>query len=462
MPEPTQTPLSQLSSMPAEFSILCAILCDPQAYDVVSASLPPEAFYSSSNRRIYEAMGRLSMAGNPIDIVSIGNDLNAQNLLEDVGGYTYLTTLKEQSYTSQSLSHHVEIVFEFHVLRAVYITSVRLQQEAISPGANPHHVLEAAETSLFKLSSSRRIGVTKIGDYLPQAFEVIERHHSTPGGMIGVPSGLTKLDEITCGFNATDLIILAGRPSMGKTALALTSARNTAQLNHAVGFFSLEMSAQQLALRLISMSARVSSQLIKLGKVDREGFQRIATTINSLQTLPLYIDDTPQLTIQELRSRARILVSRYNVEIIYVDYLQLLRIAYDRFRQFENRVVEVSLISQMLKALAKELNIPVVALSQLSRAVETRGGDRRPVLSDLRESGAIEQDADVVMFVYRPEVYDRVEIEGQAEVIIAKQRNGPLGTANLKYVKEFTLFENLSSLASPAGYDDEILKSVPF
>ncbi|MGH7454104.1 MAG: replicative DNA helicase, partial [bacterium] len=307
-------------------------------------------------------------------------------------------------------------------------------------------ILDKAEQRIFSLSERRlRRGFEFINPILHKTFDTIESYHHRRGSVTGVASGFNDLDEMTSGFQNSDLIIVAGRPSMGKTAFCLNMARNAA-VDHkiGVGIFSLEMANYQLALRLLCSEARVNSHAVRTGKLPREQFSKLALAVGKLAEAPIYIDDTPALTVMEIRAKARRLVAEKKVGLFIVDYLQLVRGP----RTSESRQIEISMISQSLKALAKELDVPVIALSQLSRAVEQRGGDRRPILSDLRESGAIEQDADVVLFIYRPEVYDRVEFEGISEIIIGKQRNGPTGTIKVMFLKDYVLFANLEKSRS--------------
>lgn len=445
----------------AEIAVLGGIFYAPDKLDEVRELLSPGDFYSRKLAEIYSAMITLSDKNETVDLIGVSRSLQSSGKLDEVGGMFFLTGLVSSVTSAANILVHASMVKDDALKRRVGHIGREIVTFSEESSFSGKEALDAAEKIFFNLAVQRANGgAVQIGKRMEAAFSKVEAFHASQGGITGVPSSINSLDILTTGWQKSDLIIVAGRPSMGKTAAALTFALQAAKSGTPVCFFSLEMSTEQIMLRLLCMDARVNSQRMRSGKLSREDFQRLAASINALSPLNFYIDDTPALTVQNLRSRARLMRAKHNVGLFAVDYLQLARYQVEKGRAMENRTVEVSLISQSLKAMAKELDVPVIALSQLSRAVEQRGGDKRPVLSDLRESGAIEQDADVVMFVYRPEVYDRVENEGEAEFILAKQRNGPLGTAKVIYRKEYTLFENLSGKPAVtgdpySGYDGE-------
>lgn len=440
----------------AEIAVLGAMLQDANAINTVQEILKPEDFRATKHVKICGAIYSLADKNEAVDIVTVAAALGDE--LKNVGGVTYLSELVSRTPSAANVAAHCRIVADMSQLRRLGEIGIEITGYAHEIGADASYVLEASEKMIFDVSMQKiRGGFVSLPRIMHKTFEKIEGYHAKQGGVTGIPSGLMELDAMTCGWQNTDLIIVAGRPSMGKTSVVLAALKNAA-FDHGepVGIFSLEMANYQLAIRLLCMDARVNSQALRSGKLSKADFAKLATSINKFQSAKIFIDDTPALTITELRARARRLKMQEGIKLLAVDYLQLLRVGGRDGRGYENRVVEVSIISQSLKALAKELDIPVIALSQLSRAVETRGGDKRPVLSDLRESGSIEQDADVVMFVYRPEVYDRVEIEGLSELILAKQRNGPLGTANVLFLKDYTLFTNLAKSADvPKHWQDD-------
>jgi replicative DNA helicase len=344
------------------------------------------------------------------------------------------------------VDHHLRIVLERYLLRKLIEESAGIARECYEGVEDVYEIIDRSEQRIFGLSEKRlRRTFQHISPIMHDAFETIERFHERQGTVTGVPSGFTKLDELTSGFQQSELIIVAGRPSMGKTAFCLNVARAvTVGGKTPVGIFSLEMSKRQLALRLLCAEARVDAHGVRTGRLADDQWQKLSMCVGVLTEAPIYIDDTPGIGVLELRAKARRLKKEKDIGLIIIDYLQLMQGP----RNAESRQQEISVISRSLKALSKELDVPVMALSQLSRAVEIRGGERRPMLSDLRESGAIEQDADVVLFIYRPEFYMKREeaemkqLEGKAEVIIGKQRNGPVGTVHLNFIKQYARFEN--------------------
>jgi replicative DNA helicase len=378
---------------------------------------------------------------NPIDTVSVSDELKKVKSLKSVGGIYYLTGLVDKVPTSARVETYAEIVKEKGMLRDLIATSHEISKKALDAGDSVGSILDDAEQSIFNLTEQKDSKIYQhIEPILSSTVKRIEDIAANPGSTIGVPSGIIDLDKLTAGFQKGDLIIIAGRPSMGKTALALTVARNAAiESKSPTAIFSLEMSSDQLGQRLLTSEARVDNSHVRRGSLPSGKWKNINIASGKLAQAPLYIDDTPALSILDLRSRARRLKRERNIELIIVDYLQLMQGP----KNSENRQNEISQITQSLKALAKELNIPVIALSQLSRAVEQRT-KKEPMLSDLRESGAIEQDADVVIFLYRPSVYDKEnqDLKGLAYLIVAKQRNGPTGRVTSTFIDTYARFDN--------------------
>ena len=402
-------------------------------------------FYADKHRQIYRAIVSLFERNEPADLVTVSEELKKRKLLDEVGGPLYLTSLVESTPTAANVSYHAKIVLEKSLLRKLITTATQIVAESYDASENAHDLLDRAEQKIFSLAERRlRKGFDPLRIILHDTFEAIEKFHDRKGHVIGVPSGFTALDEYTAGFQSSDFIVVAGRPSMGKTAFALGVARHAAvEAKVPVAIFSLEMSSHQLAQRMLCAEARVDAHRVRTGRLPDQDWSRLSISVGALAEAPIFIDDTPALGILELRSKARRLMTEHHAGLIVIDYLQLMVGP----KGAESRQQEISEISRSLKALAKELSVPVMALSQLSRAVETRGGRKRPILSDLRESGAIEQDADVVLFLYRPEIYELKdertgEAEGVAEVIIGKQRNGPTGSVLLSFVKQYAKFEN--------------------
>ena len=439
----------------AEAAVLGAMLIEREAVSRAFELLDDSSFYKTDHQRIYQAMQTLFERGEPIDTLTLAAELQRRGDLDAVGGSYYLTELAARVPSAANVEYHARLVLEKSLLRKLISTATTIAGDAYEGAENAGDLLDRAEQQIFGLSERRlRRGFESISPILTKTFETIEEYHSRQGVVTGVATGFAKLDELTSGFQKSDLIIVAGRPSMGKTALCLNIARNAA-VDHGVGvgFFSLEMANYQLAMRLLCAEAMVNAHSVRTGRLPKEHWQRLSKSVGKLADAPIYIDDTPAMAVMEIRAKARRLVAEKNVGLFVIDYLQLVRGP----KNAESRQIEISMISQSLKALAKELNVPVVALSQLSRAVEQRGGDRRPILSDLRESGAIEQDADVVLFVYRPEVYERSEIEGQSEIIIGKQRNGPTGIVKLTFLKDYVLFKDAAE-----HYSDVVPSDAPF
>ena len=431
----------QPQAIEAEEAVLGSMMIDEDAANkAISILDSSHYFYKDSHRKIFEAMISLMNNNDPIDTVSVSDELKKVKSLKSIGGIYYLTGLVEKVPTSARVETYAEIVKEKGMLRDLITTSHEISKKALDAGDSVGSILDEAEQSIFNLSENKTSKIYEhIDPILNSTVKRIEEIAANPGSTIGVPSGLIDLDKLTAGFQKGDLIVIAGRPSMGKTALALTIARNAAIENDsATAIFSLEMSSDQLGQRLLTSEAKVDNSLVRRGSTNIK-WKNINIAAGKLSQAPLYIDDTPALSILDLKARARRLKREKNIELIVVDYLQLMQGP----KNAENRQNEISQITQSLKALAKELNIPVIALSQLSRAVEQRS-NKEPILSDLRESGAIEQDADVVIFLFRPAVYDKDDqkYKGIAYLIVAKQRNGPTGRVTTSFIDTYARFDN--------------------
>ena len=432
----------QPQALEAEEAVLGSMMIDEDAANkAISILGTNHYFYKDAHKKIFDAMLTLSSESNPIDTVSVSDELKKIKSLKSIGGIYYLTGLVDKVPTSARVETYAEIVKEKGMLRDLISTSHSISKKALDAGDSVGSILDEAEQSIFSLTEQKDTKIYKhIEPILSATVKRMEEIAANPGSTIGVPSGIIDLDKLTAGFQKGDLVIIAGRPSMGKTALALTIARNAAiENNSGTAIFSLEMSSDQLGQRLLTSEARVDNSHVRRGSLPSGKWKNINIASGKLAQAPLYIDDTPALSILDLRSRARRLKRERNIEMIIVDYLQLMQGP----KNSENRQNEISQITQSLKALAKELDIPVVALSQLSRAVEQRT-KKEPQLSDLRESGAIEQDADVVIFLYRPSVYDKDDesVKGMAYLIVAKQRNGPTGRVTASFIDTYARFDN--------------------
>ncbi|GIW45960.1 MAG: replicative DNA helicase [Candidatus Binatia bacterium] len=444
-------------SLDAEQSVLGGILLDTGAIDRAVELLSAEDFYREAHRKIFRAMLALSQRGEPVDVVTLANELTAEGCLEEVGGTAYLVELAERVPTAANLAYYARIVREKAILREVIQAATELAASAYE--ARPGEVddfLDRVEHRIFEISERRvRPQFAKMNDLMLTAVHTIESLYERRGLITGVPTGFVDLDRLTSGLQPADLIIVAARPGMGKTAFALNVAVNAAQqANVGVAVFSLEMSKQQLALRMLCSEAGVDSHNVRTGYLASGDFQKIVHAADRLSRLPIFIDDTPGLSILELRAKARRLKREQEAKLglVVVDYLQLMR----GHERTDNREQEISSISRSLKALAKELDIPVMALAQLNRQVESRA-DRRPIMADLRESGAIEQDADLILFLFRPWVYEKKkDNEHDAEVIIGKQRNGPTDIVKLTYLPEYTRFENRTEMELVVPAEDEL------
>lgn len=457
--------------------VLGAMMIDKKGVDEVIDILHPDAFYKKSHQAIYEAIHQLFETGEPVDLLTVSNRLRQNKKMEIAGGEFYLAQLTQKVASSAHIEFHARIVLQKYIQRSLIKISSEIIEDSYDETIDVFDLLDVAESKLYDVSQGNlKSSIQTAQDLVLLAKKNIEEI-ANKEGLSGIPSGFTKLDDLTSGWQPSDLIIIAARPGMGKTALTLSMARNMAvQHKIPVAFFSLEMSSVQLITRLISSETGLSSETLRTGKLEKHEWQQLNVKVKDLEAAPLYIDDTPSLSIFDLRAKARRLASQYGIKIIMIDYLQLMTAGGSQ-KGSGNREQEISTISRNLKALAKELNIPVIALSQLSRAVETRTGSKRPILSDLRESGAIEQDADIVSFIYRPEYYkidewdddERSPTEGQAEFIVAKHRNGGLDEIRLKFIGKFGRFENIEDHVFPtelhssmnSGFDGFSTKNFP-
>jgi replicative DNA helicase len=429
-------------ALDVERTILGSMLIDKNATALVFELLDENAFYSGANSKIFECMKSLFEQSVPIDVITLDAELQKRSWLDAVGGSSYLGELAESIATSANVEYYAKILREKETLRELISTAASITTDCFSNDVEPQELLDKAEARIFSISESRvKNRFESVGQLLPHTFEEIADY--SKGSFKGILTGFTELDEMTTGLQKSDLVIIAGRPSMGKTSFALSIAINAAvHAKRSTAIFSLEMSKQQLVQRLLCGEARVNMHLLRSGKLPKRDLPRLSLAAGPLSEAPLYIDDTPGISVLELRAKARRLKAQSNLELVMVDYLQLMGSS----GAVESRQQEISQISRSLKGVAKELDVPMVVLSQLSRAPEQRTGNHRPQLSDLRESGAIEQDADVVMFVYRDEVYnkDDEQVKGKAEIIIGKQRNGPIGDVHVAFIKDYARFDNLS------------------
>jgi replicative DNA helicase len=435
-------------SLEAEMSVLGGMFIDPNAVVKAIELIDDSMFFRESHRRLFRAMVRLWQQGEVVDGVTLSEQLKTSGDYEAVGGAPYLAQLLDAVPTAANIEYHARIVREKALLRRLIEAATSIIQTTYEAGGDVELLLDSAEQKIFEIAQTHeRKGFVWIKELLWPAMEQIELLSQNSSPITGVPTGFPDLDEKTAGFQRGDLVIVAARPSMGKTAFTLNIAQHAAIAAHkAVAFFSLEMSKEALVQRMLTAEARVDASRVRTGRLRDDDYPRLAQAAGLLNTAPIYVDDTAAISILEMRAKARRLkADRPDLALIVVDYLQLMQ----GNGKTENRQQEVSEVSRGLKALAKELDVPVVALSQLSRAVESRP-DKRPMMSDLRESGALEQDADLIMFLYRPEYYhgptdkDGNSLEGRAELIIGKQRNGATGTVQLVFHKEFTRFESYS------------------
>ena len=431
-------------NLEAETSVLGAVLLENEALNRVLEILHEDDFYRDAHRRIFSAILHLYEHSEPVDLITLSEVLKTRGHLDDVGGVEYLNSLVNGVPTAANISYYAKIIKEKAILRKLINRATEIVSQSYANSGDVDEFIDKAERTIFEISEDRvRPSFYPIKDLIKSSFKTIERLYEKRQLITGVPTGFQRLDELTSGLQPSDLIIIAGRPSMGKTALALNIAQNASvQAAIPAAIFSLEMSKEQLALRMLCSEAKVDAHRLRGGFLSEADWPRLTRAAGSLSEAPLFIDDTPGLSALEMRAKTRRLKIEHNLGLVIVDYLQLMR----GRASADSREQEISDISRSLKALAKELSIPVIALSQLNRRVEERG-DKRPQLSDLRESGAIEQDADVILFLYREEVYNKSEENrGKAEIIIGKQRNGPTDKVDLAFLDKYTRFENLSGL----------------
>ena len=444
-----------------EDSVLGALMIEKEAYGMVADLLRPEVFYKDQNRVIYEAIRELASKDQPIDVMTVGEKLRSLGTLEKAGGAVYLAELSRRVASAAHLRYHAEIIAKKATARDLIAMAAQIEEKGFDETQDIDELMQEAEAGIFEISQrSQKRDVTQIDPVIEEAFARMEKASKNTGSISGIPSGFTALDKITSGWQTPDLIIIAARPAMGKTAFVLSMAKNIAvDRNIPVAIFSLEMSNVQLVNRLIMNVCELEGDRIKTGKMSQEETRRLNTKINVMKGKPLYLDDTPSLSIFELRSKARKLVREHNVRMIIIDYLQLMNA---QGSSFGSREQEVSIISRSLKALAKELDIPIIALSQLNRGVENRPGveGKTPQLSDLRESGAIEQDADMVCFIHRPEYYhlyndDKTgkDLRGLAQIIVAKHRNGATDSIWLRFRGKYAKFQNEEEAIDPNELD---------
>jgi replicative DNA helicase len=430
-------------SIEAEQAVIGAIFLEPEAMSTASEFLIPQDFYRPSHQRIFQVMMQLSDRGEPIDLLTVTNALNSSKLLEEVGGVSYLTELADAVPTAANISYYTKIVEEKSVLRRLIRTATDIVTESFNREDEIEDVLSEAEKNILDVSNRQNANAFKnIKDVLIDVYDNIEQLHQNTGDVTGIPTGFKDLDHITSGFQRNDLIIVAARPSVGKTAFALNVAQNVAiKTDENVAIFSLEMGADQLVSRMLCAEGNIDAQRLRTGNLEAEDWTKLTMAMGSLSNAGIFIDDSPGIRVNEIRSKCRRLKQEHGLGMILIDYLQLIQGSGANAK--ENRQQEVSEISRSLKGLARELEVPVIALSQLSRGVEQRQ-DKRPMMSDLRESGSIEQDADIVGFLYRDDYYDKEsEKQNIIEIIIAKQRNGPVGTVELAFVKEYNKFVDL-------------------
>ena len=452
----------QPQAIDIEKVVLGALMIDKDAFTVVSEIIKPETFYEARHQKIYEAVQSLNLQEKPVDIMTVTEELRHKGTLEDVGGPAYVVELSSQVASSAHIEYHAHILAQKFLARQLIQFASMIETDAFDETVDVDDLMQKAEGALFEISQKNMLqDYVQIDTIVDQAHQLLLQASNREGGLTGVPSGFRKLDEITAGWQPSDLVIIAGRPAMGKTSFALSIAKNVAiDYRKPIAFFSLEMNNVQLVNRLISNVCSIPGNKILNGQLTPDEWERFDSNIRKMQGAPIYVDDTPGLSIFELRTKARRLVREHGIELLMIDYLQLMN---TNGMRFNSRQEEVSTISRSLKGLAKELNIPVLALSQLSRAVEQRDGPegKRPQLSDLRESGAIEQDADMVLFVHRPEYYHILQDEkgndlhGMAQIIIAKHRKGATGDVLLNFRGEYTRFSNPEDIDFNAPLPDD-------
>jgi replicative DNA helicase len=429
-------------NLEAEMAVLGSMLMDVDAISIATESLDKESFYKDTHKKIFEAIRDLYNANKAVDIITLTDELKRNETLDEIGGASFLTALVNSVPTSANINHYVSIVKERYILRTLINNSTKIISICYESEGNVDEVVDSAERFIFEVSDRKHHGsYLHLKEIIKDSIENIDRLYQKKAHITGIPTGFIDFDSKTSGLQESDLIVIAGRPSMGKSALALGLAEYAGVVEKIpLAFFSLEMSKEQLVQRMLCSHARVDAHKVRTGYLSPSDWPRLTAAAGKLSEAPIFIDDSPAISVMDLRAKARRLKAHHDIKLIVLDYMQLMRGAGHE----ENRQQEISDISRSLKSLARELSVPVVAISQLSRAVESRT-DHRPQLSDLRESGAIEQDADVVVLILREEYYRPTpENEGIAEVIIAKQRNGPVGSMKLAFIKEYTRFENIA------------------
>ncbi len=435
-----------------EEAILGALMLEKNALTAVVEFLRPDHFYKEQHKEIFTAIIDLFKASEPVDMRTVVAQLRKNAKLELVGGAYYIAELTSKVSSAANIEYHARIIIEMAIKRDLIQIASQVHQDAYEDTTDVFELLDKTEQSIFQISDSNlRKNYDNMKSLMYRAIQELQEKKNHKDGLTGIPSGFSRLDRVTSGWQKSDLVIIAARPGMGKTAFVVSALRNAAvEFNHAVAIFSLEMASLQLVNRLISAEAELESEKIKKGNLAEFEWQQLVHKTNRLSSAPIFIDDTPALSILELRAKCRRLKAEHNIQLVVIDYLQLMK-----GEASGNREQEIASISRALKGIAKELSVPVIALSQLSRGVETRGGDKRPQLSDLRESGSIEQDADIVMFLYRPEYYkitvdeEGLPTQGMAEVIIAKHRNGSLENVKLKFIGKYTKFADYDA---PDGF----------
>ncbi len=451
-----------------EEAVLGALMLEKEAVNAVIDILQPKSFYKETHQKIFSAIQDLFQKSEPVDILTVTNTLKLNGELEIVGGAYYITQLTNRVASAANIEFHARIISQKYIQRELIRISSEIITDAYDETTDVFTLLDKAESNLFSVSEGNiRKNYESMSDLIREAIHQIEEAKNKETGLIGIPSGFTALDRMTAGWQPSDLVIIAARPAMGKTSFVLSLARNAAvDFNIPVAFFSLEMSSIQLVTRLVSAESEISSEKLRSGNLRADEIQQIHTKIDGLAEAKLFIDDTPGLSVFELRAKARRLKAKEKIRLLIVDYLQLMTGGGDN--KNGNREQEISMISRSLKSIAKELNIPVLALSQLSRAVETRGGDKKPQLSDLRESGSIEQDADMVQFIHRPEYYglnedgEGMPTTGMANIIIAKHRNGSVGDIKLKFINHLAKFQDFEKgMGDFDDFDNSNFTSMP-
>jgi len=434
-----------------EEAVLGALMLEKNPVNDVIDILKPESFYKEPHQKIYAAIMDLFGASEPIDILTVTNKLRSKGELDLVGGPFYISQLTNRVASTAHAETHARIISQKYIMRELIRISGETIRNAYDETKDVFDLLDRAESELYGVAEGNiRKNYDSMSQIMKQAIDQIEQAQNQEDGISGINSGFSELDRITAGWQRSDMIVIAARPGMGKTAFVLSMARNSAvQFNHPVAIFSLEMNSIQLVNRLIASETQIAADKLRKGNLEPHEYEQLHARIGGLSKAPIFIDDTPALSIFELRAKARRLKQQHDIELIIIDYLQLMTAGSTKAG---NREQEISSISRSIKEIAKELNIPIVALSQLSRSVETRGGEKRPMLSDLRESGAIEQDADIVAFIYRPEYYGLTSDEqgnstvGTGEIIIAKHRNGSLGSVNLKFIPHLAKFTDMDTM----------------